>query len=286
MHNPVTISGRTAGIGRPLLFIAGPCVMENRDLVASVGEHLAAVEESTGQQFVFKASFDKANRTSRDSFRGPGLQEGLRMLEDVGRQTGLPTTTDIHLPAQAAPCSEVCSILQIPAFLARQTDLIAAVAEAAVRRNICVNIKKPQFVAPEDTAHTVGKCEAQGLQDVLLTERGTTFGYGRLVNDFRCIPIMKALGVPVVFDATHSVQLPGGTTTGGQRQMVNPLARAAVAAGADAVFFETHPDPNSALSDGPNMLCLDDTERFVMQLARLRSVILDLDQGTAGPLQH
>jgi 2-dehydro-3-deoxyphosphooctonate aldolase (KDO 8-P synthase) len=182
----------------------------------------------------------------------------------------LPVTTDIHEAAQAAPCAEVCSILQIPAFLARQTDLLVAAADAAVARNICVNVKKPQFVAPEDTIHAVRKCEARGLQDVLLTERGTTFGYGRLVNDFRCIPIMKSFGVPVVFDATHSVQLPGGATTGGQRDMVPPLARAAVAVGCDAVFFETHPAPDQAKSDGPNMVPLDQFERLVLQLTTLR----------------
>ena len=284
MHNPVRIRGRSTGTGQPLLFIAGPCVMESQHLLLSVAERLAGIGRDFGQQFVFKASFDKANRTSVDSFRGPGLDAGLRMLEEVNRETGLPTTTDIHLPSQAAPCSEVCSILQIPAFLARQTDLIVAAAQAAVRQNICVNVKKPQFVAPEDTVHAVRKCEAQGLHDVLLTERGTTFGYGRLVNDFCCIPVMKSLGVPVVFDATHSVQLPGGQTTGGQREMVNPLARAAVAAGADAVFFETHPDPNSALSDGPNMLPLENVEAFVRQLSELRRVVLELDSTPPGSL--
>ena len=178
-------------------------------------------------------------------------------------------TTDLHEPAQAIPCAEVCSILQIPAFLARQTDLLVAAADAAAARNICVNVKKPQFVAPEDTVHAVRKCESRGLQNVMLTERGSVFGYGRLVNDFRCIPIMKSFGVPVVYDATHSVQLPGGATTGGQRDMVPPLARSAVAAGCDGVFFETHPDPDSAFSDGPNMVPLSEFERLALQLAEL-----------------
>lgn len=277
VQNPVSISNLTAGTGQPLLFIAGPCVIESLDLLKLVAGHLAELSQRSGCQFVFKASFDKANRTSLDSFRGPGLEEGLRMLEQVSQETGLPVTTDIHEAAHAAPCSEVCSILQIPAFLARQTDLMVAAADAAVARNICVNIKKPQFVAPEDTVHAVRKCEARGLEKVLLTERGTTFGYGRLVNDFRCIPVMQGFGVPVVFDATHSVQLPGGATTGGQRHMVLPLARAAVAVGADAVFFETHPDPDEAMSDGPNMVPLDQAETLVRQLEAFRVVA---QQGT------
>ena len=278
MNNPVSIGGHRIGAGQSLLFIAGPCVIESQDLLTTVAEHLAELATQTGHSFVFKASFDKANRTSPDSFRGPGLEEGLRMLEQVSRETGLPVTTDVHDPSHAGPCSDVCSILQIPAFLARQTDLLVAAADAAVRRNICVNIKKPQFVAPEDTVYAVRKCEARGLENVLLTERGTTFGYGRLVNDFRCIPIMRGLGVPVVFDATHSVQLPGGTTTGGQREMVAPLARAAVAAGADAVFFETHPNPDEAMSDGPNMVHLDQVAKFVKDLSTLREVILKLSE--------
>ena len=280
MHNPVTIAGRKVGNGCPLLFIAGPCVIESQVLLLTIAERLAEIADANQLQVVFKASFDKANRTSVDSYRGPGLDDGLRMLERVTEATGLPVTTDLHEASQATPCSEVCSILQIPAFLARQTDLLVACAKAAVDRNICVNIKKPQFVAPEDTIHAVRKCEACGLRDVMLTERGTTFGYGRLVNDFRCLPIMKSFGVPVVFDATHSVQLPGGSTTGGQRDMVAPLARAAVAAGSDAVFFETHPDPDNAMSDGPNMVPLDDAESFARDLTRLRKLILELDSAT------
>lgn len=261
------------GDGHPLLFILGPCVMESEGLVEGVAEHLSRLRDRHGLQIVFKASFDKANRTSVDSYRGPGLDAGLQMLRGVSDRYGLPTTTDIHEAAQADPCAEVCSILQIPAFLARQTDLIVAAADAAVRRKICVNVKKPQFVAPEDTIHAVNKCRARGLNSILLTERGTTFGYGRLVNDFRCIPIMRSFGVPVVYDATHSVQLPGGATTGGQRRMVPVLARAAVAAGADAVFMETHPDPDRARSDGPNMVRLDHLESLLLQLNQLRTVI-------------
>ncbi|HIE98487.1 MAG: 3-deoxy-8-phosphooctulonate synthase [Fuerstiella sp.] len=272
----VSIGDYRVGTGHPLLLIAGPCVMESEALVMQVAERLAELRDKHNLQLVFKSSFDKANRTSVDSYRGPGLHDGLKLLEKVTDATGLPTTTDIHDAAQAAPCAEVCSILQIPAFLARQTDLLVAAADAAVARNICVNVKKPQFVAPEDTVHAVRKCKARGLRSVMLTERGTTFGYGRLVNDFRCIPIMKSFGVPVVFDATHSVQTPGGATTGGQREMVAPLARGAVAVGCDAVFFETHPDPHNAKSDGPNMVPLTQFEGLVQQLTTLRETILSI----------
>ncbi|MCP4510035.1 MAG: 3-deoxy-8-phosphooctulonate synthase, partial [Fuerstiella sp.] len=185
--NIVSIGNYRVGTGQPLLLIAGPCVMESEALVMQVAEQMARLRDTHSQQIVFKASFDKANRTSVDSYRGPGMHDGLKLLEKITDATGLPTTTDIHEAAQAAPCAEVCSILQIPAFLARQTDLLVAAADAAVARNICVNVKKPQFVAPEDTVHAVQKCEARGLRSVLLTERGTTFGYGRMVNDFRCI---------------------------------------------------------------------------------------------------
>ena len=272
----VQIGDYTVGSKHPLLLIAGPCVMESESMVMQVAEYLAGLKEKFGWQIVFKSSFDKANRTSVDSYRGPGVDAGMKLLEKVKQATGLPTTTDIHEAAHAVPCAEVCSILQIPAFLARQTDLIVAAADAAVAKNICVNVKKPQFVAPEDTIHAVRKCEARGLRSIMLTERGTTFGYGQLINDFRCIPIMKSFGVPVVYDATHSVQTPGGATTGGQRHMVMPLARAAVAVGCDAVFFETHPDPDNAKSDGPNMVPLSGVEELVKQLTALRENVLSL----------
>ncbi len=275
--NTVSIGSYQCGTGQPLLFILGPCVMESEQLVLGIAERLAQLRDRFGYQIVFKSSFDKANRTSVDSYRGPGLEDGLRMLDLVRQRTGLPATTDIHESGQAAACAEVCSILQIPAFLARQTDLIVAAADAAVARNICVNVKKPQFVAPEDTVHAVKKCRARGLNSILLSERGSTFGYGRLVNDFRCVPIMRSFGVPVVYDATHSVQLPGGATTGGQRQMVPTLSRAAVAAGCDAVFLETHPTPDAALSDGPNMVVLDQLEQLLAELTRFREVVLSLN---------
>ncbi len=275
-NGTVEIGEYRVGTGHPLLLIAGPCVMESESMVMQVAEHLAELQQKFALQIVFKASFDKANRTSVDSYRGPGLEAGMRLLEKVKQATGLPTTTDIHEAAQASACAEVCSILQIPAFLARQTDLLVAAADAAVARNICVNVKKPQFVAPEDTIHAVKKCESRGLNNIMLTERGTTFGYGQLINDFRCVPIMKSFGVPVVYDATHSVQTPGGATTGGQRQMVGPLSRAAVAVGCDAVFFETHPDPDHAKSDGPNMVPLSQVENLVQHLTTMRDTVMKM----------
>ena len=274
--NPVTVDRYTCGDQQPLLFISGPCVIENEDLVNQIADNLAALADDKNLNLVFKASFDKANRTSVTSFRGPGLHEGLAILDRVRQRTGLPVTTDIHEPAQAEPAAQVCAILQIPAFLARQTDLLVASGKAAVKHDRVVNIKKPQFIAPEDTVHAVTKCESTGLSRVLLTERGTTFGYGRLVNDMRCVPIMKSFGTPVCFDATHSVQTPGGATTGGQRGMVLPLARAAVAIGCDAVFCETHPNPDEAKSDGPNMVPLAEMPNLVDQLTRIRSVYHEL----------
>jgi len=275
-RDPVTIGTSECGTGRPLLFIAGPCVIENKELVDESARRLADMAQRLSVPLVFKSSFDKANRTSVDSFRGPGLTQGLEILQSIRETTGLPVTTDIHAPEQAEPAARVCDILQIPAFLARQTDLIHAAAESTAKHGGVVNIKKPQFIAPEDMAHAVSKCEAFGNSQLLLTERGTTFGYGRLVNDMRAIPIMKKLGAPVVFDATHSVQLPGGRSTGGQREMVPVLAHAAVAAGCDAVFLETHPDPDRALSDGPNMLPLDELSTLIEQLVRLRSLMCEM----------
>ena len=271
--NPVTIGPCQCGTGLPLLFIAGPCVMESEALVLEVALRLADMATQLEIPLIFKSSFDKANRTSIHSFRGPGLEAGLEILAKVREQTGLPVTTDIHEAHQAAPAAKVCQILQIPAFLARQTDLVQAVAEHTALNGGAVNIKKPQFVAPEDMKFAVSKCEESGNPRILLTERGTTFGYGRLVNDMRAIPIMQSFGPPVIFDATHSVQTPGGSTTGGQRQMISPLARAAVAAGCDGIFIETHPRPDEALSDGPNMLPLDQFPTLVRQLQRIRAAL-------------
>lgn len=273
-NNPVAVGPWKCGRGLPLLFIAGPCVIESEELVMQIARRLAELSKNKNVPIVFKSSFDKANRTSVDSFRGPGLERGLEVLSKVREVTGLPVTTDVHEPSQAEPAAKVCKIVQIPAFLARQTDLVEAVAIAAAKHGSIVNVKKPQFVAPEDMVHVVKKCEAFGSHDVLLTERGAMFGYGRLVNDFRCIPVMQSFGTPVIFDATHSVQMPGGATTGGRREMVPFLARAAVACGCDGVFFETHPNPDKALSDGPNMVPLDELPALIDQLVELRALVL------------
>ena len=278
---PVPIGPHRCGPDQPLLLIAGPCVLESRELTLRIAETLAGlpsrpeIRDAGGVSVVFKASFDKANRTSVSASRGPGIDEGLAMLAEVSRHVGLPTTTDVHLPGQATAAAEVCDLLQIPAFLARQTDLL--VAAAATGRP--VNVKKGQFMAPEDMRYVVEKVRAAGEGGVLLCERGTFFGYGRLVNDMQSLPIMRALGVPVVFDATHSVQRPGGLggATGGNREMVEPLARAAVAVGVDALFFETHPAPERSPSDGPNMIRLEAFPELVGRLVRLSRAVRELD---------
>ena len=282
VENPVAIGDALCGKGGQLVLIAGPCVIESDQSTREIGVRLAEMAERVGAPLVFKASFDKANRTSVDSFRGPGLDEGLATLERVRTETGLVVTTDIHTAEQAEPAAEVCGILQIPAFLARQTDLVVAAAKASARHGGVVNVKKPQFLAPEDTGHIVSKCVEAGNSRVLLTERGTTFGYGRLVNDMRAIPLMQETGAAVIFDATHSVQLPGGATTGGQREMVPVLARAAVAAGCDGVFAETHPDPDSARSDGPNMIPLDELEQLWRGLLRIRDAVQEVSTEKSG----
>ena len=274
LDNPVTIGSYRCGSGQPLLVVAGPCVIESEALTLAIAARLKQIADELSVQLVFKASFDKANRTSVDSYRGPGLSAGLAILRQVRQATGLPITTDIHLPEQAAPAAEVCDLLQIPAFLARQTDLLVAAAQTGRP----VHVKKGQFLAPGDMKHVVGKLQAAGCRNVLLGERGTFFGYGRLVNDLRAVPQMQALGVPVIFDATHSVQEPGGlgAVTGGNRGMVEPLARAAVAIGADGLFFETHPAPDSALSDGPNMVPLDQFAGMLRRLLRIRKAVEEL----------
>jgi 2-dehydro-3-deoxyphosphooctonate aldolase (KDO 8-P synthase) len=253
------------------LVIAGPCVIEGEELTLEIGRRLAEIAADLPVQMIFKASFDKANRTSVRSPRGPGLERGLEILARVKQVTGLPVTTDIHTAQQAAPVAEVCDLLQIPAFLARQTDLLTA----AARTGRPVHVKKGQFLAPWDMQHVLGKLEAAGCRHVLLCERGTFFGYGRLVNDMRSIPQMQALGAPVIFDATHSVQEPGGlgAATGGNREMVEPLARAATAIGVDGLFFETHPRPDEALSDGPNMIPLDRFEGLLTRLVAIRKTL-------------
>jgi 2-dehydro-3-deoxyphosphooctonate aldolase (KDO 8-P synthase) len=267
----VAVGPHTCGAGRPLLFIAGPCVIESHDLTLRIARTLAVFAAELGIPLVFKASFDKANRSAGSSFRGPGLDEGLKTLAAVRNETGLPLTTDVHDEHQVGPVTEVVDLIQIPAFLARQTDLV----QAAARTGRALNVKKGQFMAPWDMKNVVAKVRECGNDNLLLTERGSTFGYGTLVNDMRAIPMMQELGCPVIFDATHSVQMPGalGTSTGGDRRMIPYLARAAVAAGCDGIFLETHPRPDEALSDGPNMLALDDVPAFVRVLLSLRSAL-------------
>jgi 2-dehydro-3-deoxyphosphooctonate aldolase (KDO 8-P synthase) len=273
LPNPVTIGNVEIGRNRPLALIAGPCVMEPGDMTLRIARRLEQTCRRLGVPLIFKASFDKANRTSGSSYRGPGLVEGMKVFGRVKAVTGLPVTTDIHETIQADPLSDMVDLLQVPAFLARQTDLL----EAAARTGLPVNVKKGQFMAPWDMSNVVAKLSEAGAAGVLLTERGTTFGYGRLINDFRAIPQMQATGAPVVFDATHSVQLPSagarGTTSSGQREMIPTLARAAVAAGCDALFLEVHPDPDRALSDGPNSLRLDDLDGLLRTCLRIRTAM-------------
>ncbi len=258
--------------GPRLVAIAGPCVIESAESSLRHAERLAAIARATGVPIVFKSSFDKANRTSYGAFRGPGLEAGLRVLERVKRETGLPVLTDIHEPNQAAAAAEVVDILQIPALLSRQTDLIVA----AARTGCAVNLKKGQFLAPWDMKAVVGKAESAGNRKLILTERGFSFGYNNLVSDMRSLVIMRSLGYPVVFDATHSVQLPGagagGERSGGQREFVAPLARAAAAVGIDAVFMEVHEDPDHALSDGPNSYPLALVAMLLSDLRRIDEV--------------
>jgi len=244
--------------------LAGPCVIESREIALSTAAALAGIAERLGLPLVYKSSFDKANRTSVTSYRGPGLEEGLAILAEVKRETGLPVVTDIHQPEQAAAVAEVADVLQIPAFLCRQTDLLVAAASTGR----IVNVKKGQFLAPWDMKNVVDKLRSTGNEKVWLTERGSTFGYNNLVVDMRSIPQMRDFDVPVVFDATHSVQLPGGMggASGGQRQFVSVLASAAVAAGAAGVFMETHPNPDKALCDGPNSLPLGEVESLLKRL--------------------
>ncbi|HOQ05178.1 MAG TPA: 3-deoxy-8-phosphooctulonate synthase [Anaerohalosphaeraceae bacterium] len=248
-------------LGKTFFIITGPCVIESESLCLDVADALLQIQKRTQIPFVFKASFDKANRTSIESFRGPGLEKGLEVLEKVRRKTGLPVLTDIHEPSQVLPAAQVVDCLQIPAFLCRQTDLLVACAKSGKP----VNVKKGQFVSPEEMKNAVQKIRAAGGQQIFLTERGTFFGYNRLVNDMTAIPAMQNLGCPVIFDATHSTQRPGGlgTASAGRRDLAPVLARAATAAGADGLFMEVHPTPEKALCDADCMLPLDQVEALV-----------------------
>jgi len=263
--------GVRIGGSSPLLLIAGPCVIESRDVCLRTAEHLKAVAARLGMGFVFKASFDKANRSSISSYRGPGLEQGLEVLRAVKETVGVPVTSDIHLPAQAAPAAEVLDLIQIPAFLCRQTDLLAAAAATGKP----VNVKKGQFLAPEEITNVVEKCRSAGRGGVCVTERGTFFGYHRLVNDFTGIPAIRRTGVPLVFDATHSVQFPGarGNASGGAAENAAFLLRAAAAVGVDGLFTETHPCPRDALCDAFTMIPLEEIEEILAPAVRIDEIV-------------
>ena len=268
--NPVHVGAFAIGGGHPLAFILGPCVIESPAHALDLALAIREIATRCGVPVIFKASFDKANRTSRSSFRGPGLETGLKTLADIKARTGLPILTDIHEPAQAAPVAAVADVIQIPAFLSRQTDLIVA----AARTGAVVNIKKGQFLAPNDMRHVVAKVSAEGNQRLLITERGVCFGYNNLVVDMRAFPMLRELGYPVVFDVTHSLQLPGAGdgVTAGLAEYIEPLASAGVAAGVDGVFMEVHEEPSRARSDAANALRLDHVESLVKKLQRIDAV--------------
>ena len=269
--NPVTIGDIAIGGGHPLVLMAGPCVIESETHATEIAGRLVALTGRLGIPFIFKASYDKANRTSGSSFRGPGLADGLRVLAAIKSRYGVPIVTDVHDPSQARPAAEVADILQIPAFLSRQTDLIAAAA--ATGR--VVNIKKGQFLAPDDVRHAVAKAVNAGNARVVVTERGTSFGYHNLVVDMRAFPIMRALGVPVIFDVTHSLQLPGGGdgVTAGQAEFIEPLGSAGVACGVDGVFLEVHDNPATAKSDAQNAMHLDHLEPLLRRLMAIDAIV-------------
>jgi 2-dehydro-3-deoxyphosphooctonate aldolase (KDO 8-P synthase) len=258
------------GDQQPLALIAGPCVIESESFTLNMAEAIANICRRLEMPFIFKSSFDKANRSSLNGFRGNGMEEGLRILEKVKREIGVPVLTDIHESYQAAPVAEVVDVLQIPAFLCRQTDLLLAAAQTGK----AINVKKGQFLSPPEMKNVAKKLESGGARNILLTERGTTFGYNNLVVDFRSLPQMRSLGYPVVFDATHSVQMPGGLgeKSGGDRRYAPILARAAVAVGCDALFMEVHETPDTAPSDGANMIFLSDLEFILTQLLKLREI--------------
>jgi len=270
-QNTIRVADISIGNELPFVLLAGPCVIESEDFTLRAAESIKAVANRCEVPLVFKSSFDKANRTSKDGFRGPGLDEGLRILQRVKDELGMPVVTDVHTPEQAASVAEVADILQTPAFLCRQTDFIQSVAATGKT----INIKKGQFLAPWDMQHVLDKATSTGNDNIMLCERGASFGYNNLVSDMRSLLVMREFGAPVVYDATHSVQQPGGLggATGGNREFVPGLARAAVATGVAALFMEVHPDPDKALSDGPNSLKLDHLETLLRQLKQLDQVV-------------
>ncbi|NJL59047.1 MAG: 3-deoxy-8-phosphooctulonate synthase [Desulfobacteraceae bacterium] len=265
------IGNMRIGYGCPLLVIAGPCVIESEDSAIETAEFLKRLTDEMDIAFIFKASYDKANRTSLNSFRGPGLEKGLKILERIRKEIGVRVISDVHRIEEIAAAAEVLDVIQIPAFLCRQTDFVLAAAQAGKP----VNVKKGQFLAPWDMKNVMEKLSSTGNRQLMITERGAMFGYNNLVADFRSIKIMQDIGYPVIFDATHSVQLPGGagTSSSGQREFAPILARAAVAAGADGVFMEVHKDPDNALCDGPNSLRLDSVRHLFSQLRAIREIL-------------
>lgn len=274
MNHHIKVGDFEIGNDLPFVLFAGPCVIEGEDFSLQVATQIRDIAARVGVPFVFKSSFDKANRTSVDGFRGPGMQEGLRILQRVKDEVGVPIITDVHTPEQAVPVAKVADILQTPAFLCRQTDFITEIAKAGKP----VNVKKGQFLAPWDMPHVLEKAKSTGNADIMLCDRGTSFGYNNLVSDMRSLMVMAETGAPVVFDATHSVQQPGGLggATGGNREFVPGLSRAAVAIGVAAVFMEVHPDPDNAKSDGPNSVALADLEALLVTLKKLDVVAKNL----------
>ncbi len=267
----VKVGSYEVGQGRPLVLLAGPCVLEGYEHSLAIGKEVKRITDKLGIPYVFKASYDKANRSSYDSFRGPGLEEGLKQLAAIKKELGVPVVSDVHETAQVEKAAEVLDIIQIPAFLCRQTDLV----NAAGKTGKAVNVKKGQFLAPWDMKNVISKLEATGNQNIMLTERGASFGYNTLVTDMRGLAIMRELGYPVVMDATHSVQIPGGkgTSSGGQSQYVPHMARAAAAVGIDALFLEVHDNPAEALSDGPNMVRLDQLEKLLTDVLAIDKIV-------------
>ncbi|KAF0146028.1 MAG: 2-dehydro-3-deoxyphosphooctonate aldolase (KDO 8-P synthase) [Nitrospirae bacterium] len=271
MTREISIAGAKVGGNNPPLIMAGPCVIENEDITFNTARELKGLCSAAGLSFVFKSSYDKANRTSIKSFRGPGMEKGLRVLADIKSRLDIPVITDVHSIEEIKPASEVLDAIQIPAFLCRQTDLILAAAKTGKP----VNIKKGQFLSPWDIKNIIDKFTSTGNHNLSITERGTSFGYNNLVVDFRGFPIMRSFGYPVIFDVTHSLQLPGGqgTSSGGQREFAEPFARAAVAAGVDGLFMEVHPEPSKALCDGPNMIKLDDVQGLLNIIKGIHSLV-------------
>lgn len=267
----ITIGNVSIGGDNPLAFIAGPCVIEDEDSTLKAAARLKELSDKHNIPLIFKSSYDKANRTSVDSFRGPGIENGLKILKRVKEETGLPVLSDVHSAEEVNAAADVLDVIQIPAFLSRQTDIIVAAAKTGKP----VNIKKGQFLAPGDVKNIIGKAVSTGNEELMITERGVSFGYHNLVVDMRSVPIIQGYGYPVVYDATHSIQLPGGqgTSSGGQREFIVPLSRAAVSAGCDAVFMEVHEDPDRALCDGPNMLRLDRFHVLAGELMELNRLL-------------